>query len=417
MLPYAQLCKDSQNFLAPVTLQSGPILSRGNGSYVWDSEGKRYLDMGAGQFCAILGHSHPDLAKFITRQSIKNQNTSTTTVGEEAVEASRTIHQITLDMDGRSVFLSTGAEANECCLRYSKHLTGRSGVISFDQAWHGMTLGTECLSISRKHVKPPIQNTYSVPVPPVRDGGALDLDFYVDAFSDIVLDHPDSVAAAIFEPIVSSGGMFFPPKEYFQRVLEICRQHDILFILDECQTGFGRTGSWFYYEQLGIVPDFVVCGKGMGLGYPASAVIFNGRLVPDEGFKMKMYSSHQNDPFNCGLVNFAVDWITKHNILATVRRQGDYFLSQLTDLSLVCPLIHQPRGRGLMLAFDLVSDHQVDCSLLSERFLAALLNRGCLAQAANAGRTIRLLPSYLITTTEIDQFIDAVQEVSSDVSF
>jgi 4-aminobutyrate aminotransferase-like enzyme len=377
--------------------------------------GNRYLDCNAGQFCAILGHSHPDVAELISRQASKIQNTSTTTVGEEALEAARKLHEITEEMDGRSVFLSTGAEANECCLRYAKHLTGRKGVISFEPAWHGLTLGTECISLSRRHVKPQIPYTFSVPVPPVKEGSEVaggDLDLYVDAFSNIVQQHGEEIAAAIFEPIVSSGGMLFPPKEYFQRVAEICRRHGILLILDECQTGFARTGTWFYFQQLGVIPDFIVCGKGMGLGYPASVVVFRGALVPPDGFKMKLYSSHQNDPFNCALVTFAIDWIVQHDLLATIRQRGTYFLERLTELAREFPLVQKPRGRGLMLGFDLVGDALPDNSVLSRDFLAALLKRGCLMQATNAGRTIRILPNYLIETNEIDQFIDAVREVA-----
>ena len=403
------------NFLAPVTNIEGPVLAGGKGSYVWDTLGNRYLDCNAGQFCAILGHSHPDVAEFICRLASKIQNTSTTTVGEEALEAARKMHEITEEMDGRSVFLSTGAEANECCLRFAKHLTGRKGVMSFEPAWHGLTLGTECISISRRHVKPQIPYTYSVPVPPVKTGSeepGHDLDSYVEAFSEIARKHGEVIAAAIFEPIVSSGGMLFPPKEYFQRVIEICRHHGILFILDECQTGFARTGTWFYYEQLGIVPDFIVCGKGMGLGYPASAVVFQGGLVPADGFRMKMYSSHQNDPLNCGLVAFAIDWIVKNNLLAAIRQRGAYFLERLSGLAQEVQLVHKPRGRGLMLGFDLIGDGLPDNPELTHNFLAALLKRGCLTQATNAGRTIRILPSYLIETSEIDEFIETVREVA-----
>ena len=161
-------------------------MASGKGSFVWDTNGRRYLDVNAGQFCAIFGHSHPEVASFIARQASKLQNTSTTSIGEEALEAARRIHDATPDMDGRSVFLSTGAEANECCLRFAKHLTGRKGVISFVPAWHGLTLGTECLSTGRKHVKPQIADTYAVEVPPVLAGGELapgEVDRYVDALS------------------------------------------------------------------------------------------------------------------------------------------------------------------------------------------------------------------------------------------
>jgi 2,2-dialkylglycine decarboxylase (pyruvate) len=408
---------ETDDFLAPVVHRNRTVLVRGQGSFVWDTDGRRYLDLNSGQFCSIFGHSHPDVIAFVQRQASKLQNTSTTTIPEEALEAAAKLHELAADMDARSVFLSTGAEANECCLRYAKHLTGRSGVISFDVAWHGLTLGTECLTISRRHVKPPIPDTYAVPVPPVRaecELSPLQLDAYVDAFADVVRLHGKRIAAAIFEPIVSSGGMFFPPAAYFQRVIDICRHHGILFIFDECQTGFARTGSWFHYQQLGCIPDFVVCAKGMGLGYPVSAVLFRGGLVPPEGFRMQLYSSHQNDPFGSGLVSFAVDWMIRHDLLARIAEQGRYFLDQLRALAQESPMIHQPRGCGLMLAFDLNVDGMADYSVLSERFLSALLQRGCLLQAANAGRTIRLLPNYLVERSEIDLFIKTVRDVLAD---
>ena len=209
-----------RDFLAPVAPRIPPMMVRGQGSFVWDAAGRHYLDLNSGQFCAILGHSHPEVAEVVRRQACKLQNTSTTAISEEALDAAQKIHSITEDMDGRSVFLSTGAEANECCLQYAKHLTGRPGVISFEPAWHGLTLGTESFSISRRHVKPAISDTYPVPVPPVLDGADVPFagfDGYVEAVANVVRQHGDRVAAAIFEPIVSSGGMYFPPAEYFQR--------------------------------------------------------------------------------------------------------------------------------------------------------------------------------------------------------
>ena len=246
-----------RDFLAPVAPRIPPMMVRGQGSFVWDAAGRRYLDLNSGQFCAILGHSHPEVAEVVRRQACKLQNTSTTAISEEALDAAQKIHSITEDMDGRSVFLSTGAEANECCLRYAKHLTGRPGVISFEPAWHGLTLGTECLLISQRHVKPAISDTYPVPVPPVLDGADVPfagLDGYVEAVANVVRQHGDRVAAAIFEPIVSSGGMYFPPAEYFRRVQDICRRRGILLIVDECQTGFGAAARGSLTNSLGSCP-------------------------------------------------------------------------------------------------------------------------------------------------------------------
>jgi 4-aminobutyrate aminotransferase-like enzyme len=241
--------------------------------------------------------------------------------------------------------------------------------------------------------------------------GAGDLGRYVEAFADVVRQHGDRLAAAIFEPILSSGGMLFPPADYFRSVRDICHRYGLFLIFDECQTGFARTGSWFYYQQLGCIPDFVVCAKGLGLGFPVSVVVFRGDLVPLDGFKMQLYSSHQNDPFPCSLVSFAVDWITRHDLLASIRERGQYFLRRLTELSYEHARVGLPRGRGLMLGFDLVSDDANDQVEVSQRFLEAMLERGCLLQTGNGGRTVRLLPNYLVTTDEIDFVVEAIRDV------
>lgn len=381
------------DYLAPVVPVVGPTISGARGSFVWDTEGRRYLDMSGGQFCAILGHSNPDVADFVARQARKSQNTSVTTSSEEALEAAYKVHRITADIDGRAVFLSTGAEANECALRHAKHVTGRPGVISFERGWHGLTLGTESASMPRRHVKPRIPNTHAVPAPP-HDTDALD--GYVEAFDDVA---NGDVAAAIFEPIVSSGGMLFPPAEYFRAVADICKREGILLIFDECQTGWGRTGSWFAYQDMGVAPDLVTCAKGMGLGYPVSAVIFNSRIVPPGGFAMQTFVSHLNDPFGCALVAFGIDYIEKHRLCARNLGGGRYLLGRLRGLP-----VGNPRGAGMMMGLDLPP-------AAGPRFVSAMRHRGVLLQTSHDGSVVRLLPNYLTTTEEVDLFIDTARLV------
>ena len=132
---------------------------------------------------------------------------------------------------------------------------------------------------------------------------------------------------------------------------------------------------------------------------------------------MQLYSSHQNDPFPCSLVSFAIDWITRHDLLAIIRARGQYFLQRLTELSQDFARVRRPRGRGLMLGFDLVSDDANDFLEVSQRFLEALLDRGCLLQTGNGGRTVRLLPNYLVTTGEIDLVVGAIRDVLTHDGF
>ncbi len=407
-----------RDFLAPVVRRNRAVMTRGEGSFVWDTAGRRYLDLNAGQFCSILGHSHPDVAEFVRRQASKLQNTSTTTIGEEALDAAFKLHELTADMDGRSVFLSTGAEANECCLRYAKHLTGRPGVISFDAAWHGLTLGTECLSVSRRHVKPQIPETYAVPVPPVRAGDDLspsELDTYVAAFADVARLHGDRVAAAIFEPIVSSGEDVLPA-----RGLLPARERDLPPVLHPARLRRVPDGvldarvRGFTTSSSAASPTSSCAPRGWAWATRSLSVVFRGGLIPPEGLRMQLYSSHQNDPFGTSLVSFAIDWMVRNDLLPRIAEHGRYFLDRLTSLAREFPRHSQAAWPRVDARFRPDVEGLADYSALSDRFLAALLDRGCLLQAGNAGRTVRLLPSYLVERSEIDLFVDTVRDVLTE---
>jgi 4-aminobutyrate aminotransferase-like enzyme len=407
-----------RKYVAPVFKFQKPIFVRGEGSYVWDQDGNRLLDVNAGQFCSILGHSHPKVAETVSKLAVKLQNTSSMVLSEEVLYAAKRMHDICKGMDSRLLLLATGGEANECCMRYAKHLTGNKvGVISFDKGYHGLTLGTESSSIGRQRVKPAISKTFQVPVPPVYyDDEKTEriVDKYLNEFEEMVKKNHQDIALTLFEPILSTGGMYFPPAKYFKRVKEVCKQYNILLTFDECQTGFGRTGTWFYYEQLDCIPDMVVCAKGIGLGYPVSAVIFNGKIVPENGFIMSHFSSHQNDPFSAGIVSFGIDYITQNNIISKNKEKGDYLIEQLDALSKKYKVISDVRGKGLMCAFDISSEVK-NYKELNIKMLELAMQRGLILQACNDYKSIRLLPNYEITYKEIDCVCDIIEQTIKEI--
>lgn len=385
-----------------------PVIKSGKGCYIYDDHGKKYLDINCGQFSSVLGHS----SEIVGRAVAKCQNTlvhlNTNLISENFLIAAKKLHDIMSEMNSRVLLLSTGSEAIECCLRYAKHLNNnKSGIISFSEGYHGLTHGAEGYSMGRKWVKPSLEYSFFVDAPQVMEDPKFDYKDSIAAFRRVAEEHCDIIAAALFEPIVSVGGLFYPPKEYWQEIRKICDETGIYLIFDECQTGFGRTGTWFYYQQLGCVPDMLVSAKAMGLGFPVSMVAFNGNKFKNDQFQMHHFSSHQNEPFSAELVLCAMQAIEENHLLNHNREMGIYLLKKLEDLAKNFPILIHPRGCGLLCGINLKDYGFAKKELLERQAVLEKIayENGLLLQFCNNGKTIRILPSYIITTEDIDLFV------------
>ncbi|MDE7423219.1 MAG: aspartate aminotransferase family protein [Lachnospiraceae bacterium] len=403
-----------ENYLIPIVPFHEPVLVRGEGSYVYDEEGKKLLDLNSGQFCTVLGHSNKDLIKEITRISETLVHTSSGMISEEVVEVSKKIHEISGNMEAYSILLSTGAESVEFALRYAKHLKGRNGIVCFQKGYHGLTLGTQSVTFGGVYAAPEVSHIFSVPIPDTF-AEKEEVDNCLAVLEKTLAEHGKEIAGVLMEPIVSVGGMIFPVKEYFTEVRRLCDEYDVLLILDECQTGFGRTGSWFYYEQLGIVPDMVACAKGIGLGYPVSLVMFRNGLVPKEGMTMTHYSSHQNDGFAAAIVNFGIQYIKEHNLLERATEIGIYFLEKLKELEKTCPVYTKARGHGLMLGLDLQLKGVDNYRPVYQELTEKSTKEGVLLQGTNGGQILRFLPDYLIQKEDIDFCVEVLKKAAPGV--
>lgn len=398
------LLSEYGKYMLPVLTFRDIVLVRGQGSYVWDANGNAYLDLNSGQFCAVLGHSDPGVSRKMLEISQTLQDSDTSTLTESVLRAAKKIHDCAPEMNGRTIFLSTGAEAVECCLKYAKHIKAKPGVISFDKAYHGLTHGSAAYSMSRDKIRPTVEHSYVTTTPIVCADDEPEIDRCIEDFRQTIESQKDNIAAAIFEPIISGGGFFFPPRRYFQAIRKICDDNGIFLVFDECQTGFGRTGSWFYYQQLGCVPDFVVSAKAMGMGYPVSCVIANGNTIPHAKFAMEYFSSHQNESYAGALVSHLIDEIEARGLLDRNRASGAYLLAKLSAIAAESPLIGNPRGKGLMCAFDLSDTGRLDSKQAGDLFCRIAQQNGLLIQHCNFGRTIRLLPNYAATGEDFDYF-------------
>jgi 2,2-dialkylglycine decarboxylase (pyruvate) len=399
----------SHDCLLPVLKFRNITVLKGKGSYIYEVNGNKILDVNSGQFCAVFGHSYSGLKKIVKEISKTIQDTDTSTISVQVLVAMNNLISKLPEMPGaKGIFLSTGGEANEFALKYAKHLKEKSGIISFDRGYHGLSHGTAAYSMSRDKIRPKVSDSYSVPVP-ISFDRTINSDYNnaINALVETTEKNHHKIAAMIFEPIVSGGGMLFPPKEYFEAARFLCDKYGIILIFDECQTGMGRIGKWFSFQDIGVVPDILVTSKAIGAGLPVSAVIMQRSLVPEKGFKMQYFSSHQNEPFAGSLVNFVLNTIVKKKLLKRNVETGKNLKSILLDLQEKYPSkIFNVRGEGMMLGFDLVADPFSDIIENSDIFSIEkiALEENILLQTCNLQRTVRILPNYFISKKEMKQF-------------
>ncbi|OFL80723.1 MULTISPECIES: class-III pyridoxal-phosphate-dependent aminotransferase [Fusobacterium] len=394
------------NKLLPVVSFSDIIIKLAKGSWIISNENKEYLDMNCGQFCSILGHSNEFLIEAITRNGNNIQHTNSSMISIEILEAAEKLNKISGNMDAKSIFLTTGSEAVEFALRYGKNLKQKTGIVCFDKGYHGLTYGSQTITYSGKYAYPQINNIFSIKIPNTENMLQC-----LKKLEELLEKESHKIALMILEPIVSVGGMLFPPKEYFLEVEKLCKKYDIFLVFDESQTGIGRTGEWFYFQEIGCTPDILILSKGLGGGYPVSAVLFKNEIIPEKGFNITHYSSHQNDPFLGSIVNYIITCIDKELLLEKIKEKGKYFLNELQILAEKYPVIDSPRGKGLILGFDLKVNNIKNYREISKIFLKEIEKRGVILQATNGGQTIRFLPSYLIKYQEIKKCIIELEYV------
>ena len=200
--------------LIPVIPFEETVMMYGERSHLYDTNGKKFLDLNAGQFCTVLGHANPDIQNSIWASISRLAHTSTSIVSADVISCSNNIHRISGDMRAFSILLSTGAEVVEFCLRYAKFIQKKNGIICFDKGYHGLTLGAQSVTFSGAHARPSVAEIYNIPIP-TKD----DTQTSIECLKEILTIN--SVAAILLEPIVSVGGMLFPPAEWFQEVRQI----------------------------------------------------------------------------------------------------------------------------------------------------------------------------------------------------
>jgi 2,2-dialkylglycine decarboxylase (pyruvate) len=414
------------DYLIPVQPFMDNVIVRTEGSFLIDIEGNRLLDLASGQFCTILGHNHPVFIERLAGALKNTLHTGSQYVTESVLRAAKRVSEITPDGLDKVIFLSTGSEANEFALRVAKTYTNRTGIAGFDRGYYGISLATKSLStISGGHVdaSPKTPETYHLIAPncgrcpfglsyPECEARCLDVSIR------LIGDRAENIAAVIVEPIISAGGMIYPSREYFAKLKAYTQDIGALLIVDEAQTGFGRCGRWFDCENLDLVPDVLVFSKTSGNGFPAGGVVISRQIndvLIDRGFYH--LSSHQNDPLTACAVSAVIEVTEAEGLVEAARSSGDYFRERLVELAQRHRHLGRVRGRGLMLAFELLKDkaEEEPYSEMLVPFVFACKKRGVHVTFSYYEGVIRLIPASTISRAEIDLAIQVFDSVLTDL--
>ncbi len=381
-----------KKFFLPVFKRFPVVLVRGEGAWVWDDQGKRYLDFIGGWAVNSLGHCHPAVAEALSRQVGKLIHTSNQVYTIPQLElAQLLVEHSCLD---KAFFCNSGAEANEAAVKLARKygklkLGGAFEVISALNSFHGRTLAMVAATGQAKFQEP------FTPLPE----GFVNVEFNdVEAIRSAT--NPKT-CAVLLEPIQGEGGVVLPSEDYFRQVRKLCDEKGLLLILDEIQTGIGRTGTLFAYEQLGIEPDILTLAKGLGSGVPIGAVLVKEKASVfspgDHG------STFGGNPLVCAAALATLRFILENQVLENVRRVGQYLLDQLARLRSKFGLVREVRGRGLLAAIEFERD-------LSEEVVRGCLERGLLLNPVRAN-AIRFMPPLIIGEAEVDRAVGILEEV------
>ena len=361
------------------------MLSHGEGCQVFDVDGKRYLDFLAGIAVNALGHAHPVLVEALSRQAASIIHVSNYFATEPQLELAERLKRITGAGDaGRVFFGNSGAEANEAAFKLARLNRGdgsKTRILALQSSFHGRTMGSLALT-----GKPALREPFEPMVP-----GVEHIDTTVEALEAAFDDH---VAAIFIEPIKGEAGVLDLPEGFLERARELSTRHGALLILDEIQTGVGRTGSWFAFQQFDVVPDAITIAKGIAGGVPIGALVTFG--AASALFEAGQHgTTFGGNPLATAAADAVLREIEDSGLIVNAVVQGDRLRAALTALD--SPLIGEIRGRGLLIGLGLTQP-------VAAQLAAAALDAGLIINAPNDS-SIRLAPPLIVGDAEVDEFV------------
>jgi acetylornithine aminotransferase len=364
-------------------------LKSGKGLVVTDVSGKRYLDFLGGIATNVLGHAHPVIVRAVSKQVATLGHVSNFYSHPAGIALAAKLQELTGDVTSRVFFCNSGAEANEAALKLSRK-TGRSRIVATTGSFHGRTMGALSLTgqpSKRDPFKPLLKGVKHV------------------SFGDITAMRKavnKKTAMVIVEPIMGEAGVIVPPFGYLKQLRDLCSEHGVLLVFDCVQTGIGRTGTWFGYEEEKIRPDVITLAKGLGGGLPLGAMITLGSNSPQFA-PGEHGTTFGGNPVAAAAGLAAIEFITKNRLLVSVKSYEKRLKIKLGAIRGVVDV----RGRGLLLGIALDGSY-------AKALAPKLSQRGILVNAPN-DETIRIAPALIVTKVQIDKFITVFKECIQEV--
>jgi 4-aminobutyrate aminotransferase len=420
------IVKRDQAVISPSYPRGYPfVMDHGSGTEVWDVDGNRFLDFAAGIAVASTGHSHPKVVKAIQEQAEKFIHISSDFYHPLWVELAERINEIAPFLDNAVSFMTnSGTESVEAAIKLARFYTGRSQFIGFLGGFHGRTMGAVTFTASKpvyhRDFYPLMNGVVHAPFPdpyrpvlksaPGEDYGVT----VVRYIEEQILGHllpAEEVAGVLVEPIQGEGGYVVPTPGFFPALRELCDRHGMLLIVDEVQSGMGRTGKWWGIENFGVEPDIVCAAKGIASGVPL------GVMFARESIMTWPQGSHGNtfggNPLACAAALATID-LLENVYIQNAAEIGAYTLARLREMAARHPSIGDVRGFGLMIGVEFIKDgvtkepaEKLRDRIVEQAFLRGLLLLGC------GKSTIRLTPPLSVSKPEIDEALQIYEEAIS----
>jgi 4-aminobutyrate aminotransferase len=413
------------SFLAPYYAE--PIsIEHGSGSYVWDAEGNRYLDFFGGVLTTMIGHDHPDVTAAVQAQAAKVMHTSTLYLSEPMIEFAEMVAEVSGIPDARVYFTPSGSEANDAALLLATSYRKSSQVLAIRNSYHGRIFSTQAITSHSSWRSTALSGLQVQFVhggyrlrSPFRD---LDDEAFTEAcVSDLVqlldMTSAGDVACMIAEPIQGVGGFATPPDGMFGRFGKELSNRGILFISDEVQTGWGRTGEHFWgYQAHDIVPDMLTFAKGVGNGITLAGVVARADLM--DTINVLNFSTFGGNPLSAAAGMATLRAVQRDDLQGNAKAMGERFEAAMTPVAEATPWIAEMRGRGLMWAFEVCEPGGVEPDKTrTGEFHEACRARGLLVGKGGLyGNVIRLAPMLNVTADELDEGVAAITGAIADVT-
>ncbi len=423
------LASRKKNYLPLALYHDTPLhLVKAKGEYVWDGEGRRYLDCIGGIVCISAGHNHPTIkAKLIEMlENDEIQHTSTLYLSRHLIELTEAMVERAPQGLDRAAFTNSGSEANELAFMCARNATGENIIINLRHSYHGGTAATlaQCGHHTWRFRSQPVTNAvsamepYCYRCPFQQKPDSCNLECAKNVETTIQTATHGAIAGMVVEPVMGVGGFITPPDAYFTEVTDIVHRYGGKYISDEVQTGAGRCGNEFLLsKELGIDCDIVSMAKGLGNGTAIGGVVMKSDIA--DALQGKMYfNTFAGDPMQAAQAKATMDVIAEENLSANALVMGQRIVDGIKDMMSRHPLIGDVRGRGLLLGMELVKDRNTKEHAVEEaaRLMDLCKDRGVLlGKGGLRGNVVRIAPPLTINAEQVDHLLTVVDQVLTDI--